>query len=70
MQIVEIFKRPPQIAEQAVGSLANQAPFQLLAKSLLRLKTTFKVVDYYNKTLRTLTADNMTWVRLSNFQVE
>ncbi len=69
MQIVENYKRPPQIVGQA-EAFVNQAPFQLLTKSLFRLNTASTVVNYYSKTLRTLTFGNMAWVRLNNFQVE
>ncbi len=65
-QIVENYKRPSQVAGQG-GAYINQAPFQLPAKSLIRLKIVSKVVDYYNKTSRAITPDNMTWARLSNF---
>ena len=68
-QIVENCKRPPQIPG-AGGALVNQQPFLLPAKSLLRLKTASLVADYYLRTLRDLTAGNMVWTRLNNFQVE
>ena len=48
----------------------NQQPFQLPAKSLLRLRTAGLVCDYYHRTTRTLSAPNMMWTRLSNFQSE
>ena len=68
-QIVEACKRPPQIAGVG-GVLQNQAPFQLPAKSLLRLRVAAKVVEFYSRTARPLSAANMSWTRLSNFKVE
>ncbi len=75
-QVVENCKRPPQIAAQAAAAggaapaLVVQQPFQLPAKSLLRLKTAAIVCDYYHRTNRQLTAANMMWTRLNNFQLE
>ena len=36
----------------------------------MRLKVAARVVDYYSRTSRPLTASNMMWVRLNNFNVE
>ena len=70
-QIVEACKRPPQVAAPAGGgALQNQVPFQLPAKSLLRLRVAAMVVEYYNRTSRPLTAANMSWTRLANFKIE
>ena len=70
-QVLENCKRPPQIANPANALvMINQQPFQLPAKSLLRLKVAAIVIDYYGRTTRILSAGNLTWVRLSNFQVE
>ena len=68
-QIIENCKRPPQITN-AAGALVNQQPFIFPAKSLMRLKIASKVVDYYARTSRPLSAANMMWVRLNNFNVE
>ena len=68
-QIVETCKRPPQIAG-AGGALVDQQPFQLPAKSLLRLQIAAKVVEHYTKTARPLAAANIRWVCLSNFKIE
>ena len=67
--IVDNCKRPPQILG-AGGALVNQQSFHLPAKSLLRLKTAAKVVLYYNRTGRPLTAASLTWARMSNFKIE
>ena len=70
-QIVETCKRPPQVPGVGVNApLVSQQPFQLPAKSLLRLKVASKVVEFYMRTARPLTAANMRWVRLSNFKIE
>ncbi len=70
-QLIENCKRPPQVPDPAnAGQLINQAPFWLPAKSLTRLRIAAKVVEYYVMTSRPLSAANMMWVRLSNFQVE
>ena len=70
-QIAENCKRPPQIPDPAGGGgLVNQQPFQLPARSLMRLKVAAKVAQYYSNTDRPMTAANMTWVRLNNFQLE
>ena len=71
-QVVENCKRPPQVAGVGAqaGQLLNQAPFQLPAKSLLRLRVAAKIVEYYTRTARPLTAAGMQWVRLNNFKVE
>ncbi len=70
-QLIENCKRPPQVPDPAnAGQLINQAPFRLPAKSLTRLRIAAKVVEYYVMTSRPLSATNMMWVRLSNFQVE
>ena len=70
-QIVENCKRPPQIPDPAGGGgLINQQSFQLPARSLMRLKVAAKVALYYRNTARAMTAANMTWVRLNNFQLE
>ena len=68
-QLIENCKRPPQMAG-AGGAMVAQQPFQLPAKSLLRLRVASKVVEYYSRTGRALSSSNMTWVRLNNFQVE
>ena len=52
------------------GVLQNQVPFQLPAKSLLRLRVAAKVVEFYSRTSRPLTAANMSWTRLANFKIE
>ena len=69
-QVIENCKRPPQIMGAQAGQLVNQAPFQLPAKSLLRLRVAAKVVEYYTRTSRPLSAAGMQWVRLNNFKVE
>ena len=67
-QIIEKCKRPPQVpAPAGAAGLVAQQPFLLPAKSLMRLKIAARVVDYYQRTARPLTAANMTWVRLNNF---
>ena len=68
-QIVENCKGPPQIPD-VNGNLVNQQPFLFPAKSLMRMKIAAKVVEFYARTSCPLTATNMTWVRLSNFNVE
>ena len=68
-QIIENCKRPPQTTN-AVGNHVNQQPFIFPAKSLMRLKVAARVVDYYARTSRPLSAANMRWVRLNNFNVE
>ena len=73
LQIVETCKRPPQVPGPGAPpnpALVSQQPFQLPAKSLLRLKVASKVVEYYDRTERTLTASSMMWSRLANFKVE
>ncbi len=65
-QILKNCKRPPQVVN-AAGNLADQHPFLLPERSLLRLKTAALVDEYYSHTLSTLTAMNMAWNRLSNF---
>ena len=70
-QIIENCKRPPQVPAPGGGAgLVAQQPFLLPAKSLMRLKTAARIVDYYQRTARPLTAGNMAWVRLNNFRVE
>ena len=70
-QILENCKRPPQIPDPAGGGgLVNQQPFQLPARSLMRLKVASRVAEYYQQTNRALSAANMTWVRLGNFHIE
>ena len=51
-------------------ALVSQQPFQLPAKSLLRLRVASKVVEYYDRTDRALSASNVMWPRLANFKVE
>ena len=68
-QIIENCKMPPQSAN-AAGVLINQQPFIFPAKSLMRLRIAARVVDYYARTSRLLTAANMMWVRLNSFNVE
>ncbi len=36
----------------------------------MRLKIAGRVVEYYNRTSRTLTAQSMMWARLNNFNIE
>ena len=69
-QIGEACRRPPQIANAAGAGLVDQQPFQLPAKSLLRLQVAAKVVEFYQRTARPLTAANLRWVRMSNFKIE
>ena len=47
-QIVENCKRPPNIADpNNANQLISQEPFQLPAKSLMRLKVAAKAVNYF-----------------------
>ena len=70
-QVLENCKRPPQVADPAnPGQLMNQSPFRFPSKSLLRLKVAARVIEYYNRTGRDLTAGNLAWNRLANFQIE
>ena len=70
-QVLENCKRPPQVADPAnPGQLMNQPPFRFPSKSLLRLKVAARVIEYYDRTGRDLTAGNLTWNRLANFQIE
>ena len=60
-QIVENCKRPPKIADpNNANPLIAQEPFQLPAKSLIRLKVAAKAVKYFNSIDRLLTANIMT----------
>ena len=71
-QIVENCKRPPKIADpNNANQLVAQEPFQLPAKSLMRLKVDARTVKYFNSIDRPLTANMMTWEkRLKNFNME
>ncbi len=63
--------RPPQIPGQGVGTaLVNQHAFHLPAKSLIQLKVAAQVVLFYERTSHPLTAQNLSWVQLSNFKIE
>ena len=69
--ILDNCRRPPQIPGQGANApLVNQQSFHLPAKSLMRLKVAARVVLFYERTNRPLTAQNMTWVRLNNFKSE
>ena len=72
-QIVETCKRPPQIpgpGNPPNPALVSQQPFQLPARSLLRLGVASKVVEFYSRIDRTLSASSMMWPRLANFKIE
>ena len=70
-QIVENCKRPPMIVNpQNALQFVPQVPFQLPAKSLMRLKSAAKAVKYYERVGRALTADMLTMTRLNNFKEE
>ena len=69
-QIVENFKRPPQIPDDN-GVLVNQQPFHIAAKSLHRLRVAAVAVEYYLATGRALTAQMVQWeTQLKNFEVQ
>ena len=71
-QIVENCKRLPKIADpNNANQLVAQKPFQLSAKSLMRLKVAAKSVKYYNSIDSPLTANIMAWdKRWKNFKME
>ena len=71
-QVVENCKRPPMIANPNNAlQFVHQVPFQLSAKSLMRLKVAARAVKYYAKIGRPLTADMLTYgQRLNNFKEE
>ena len=57
-QVVENCKRPPMIVNpNNAAQFVPQVPFQLPAKSLMRLKVAARAVKYYAKIGRPLTAD-------------
>ena len=69
-QIVANARKPPQTVN-AAGDLVDQAPFQIGAKALQRLKVAAIAVEYYASTARPLTAGAMVWnSRLKNFEKE
>ena len=72
--MVENFKRPPQIIDPApvapaIAGLINQAPFQLAAKSLKRLKVAASAVRYYRSIGRDLTFEMMWWSTLAEYEL-
>ena len=68
-QIVGNCKRPPMMQNpQNALQFVPHVPFQLPAKSLMRLKIVAKTIKYYATIGRTLTADMLTFnTRLVNF---
>ena len=71
-QIVENCKSPPKIADpNNPNQLVAQEPFQLPAKSLMRLKVAAKAVQYFNSIDRPLTVNIITWDKcLKSFKME
>ena len=69
--ILDNCRRPPQVPGAGAGAaLVVQQAFHLPAKSLIRLKVAARVVLYYERTNRPLTAQGMLWIRLNTFKVE
>ena len=69
--ILDNCRRPPQLPGANPGDpLVNQQAFHLPTKSLMCLKVAAQVVLFYETTNRPLTAQNLTWVHLSNFKTE
>jgi hypothetical protein len=66
-QVIENCRKPPKIPD-ANGVLQEQEAFRIGAKSLHRLKVAAKAVRYYQGTDRPLSAANMQWTVLKNFE--
>ena len=71
-RIVENCKRLSKIADpNNANQLVSQEPFQLPAKSLMRIKLDAKAVKYFNSIDRPLTANIIAWDKLlKNFKME
>ena len=69
--ILDNCRCPPQLPGAGPGAaLVVQQAFHLHTKSLMWLKVAAQMVLYYDRTNRSLTAQGIFWLRLSNFKVE
>ena len=62
------FRKPAKVAVS--GTLTEQEPFQVSAKSRMRLFVVLDVAKYYEMTSRDLCPTNMLWKVLKNFEVQ